>query len=205
MDFLLILNYSSNEFLPFILFTVAIFFSLLMLLLLSAFKSNYGFRKRGCFLIFLFSLTIVSKLFLKDTYPLFLRLNFAIIFFFVSIVFTIRVKRKKDVSLERKKQVELARFIEKSVREACEREESDFELVKRENYPTTRSKTDFSYVRKVIKRLGEIELAYLERKMVNELECLLISVGESEPDVETKRKLNDGLGALLKLMAKYHV
>ena len=64
---------------------------------------------------------------------------------------------------------------------------------------------DFSHVNNVIKRLDYVSLTASDKKQVSELEGTLTEaerVGYSE---NVKERINDGLGALLKIMSKYGI
>jgi len=62
---------------------------------------------------------------------------------------------------------------------------------------------DFSHVKSVIDRLYEYELAPQDRRKLKEIETSVAMVSGGLADVNEKRKLNDLLSSLLKIMAKY--
>ncbi len=62
---------------------------------------------------------------------------------------------------------------------------------------------DFAHIRSVISRLDYFSLSTADKRVVNELE-LALNEGERGNDAfEIKERINDGLGALLKIMSKY--
>lgn len=66
-------------------------------------------------------------------------------------------------------------------------------------------KVDFSHVKNVISRLDGIALSPADKRQVKELQSAILMVERGEVYPQTKNKINDGLGALLKIMAKYGV
>lgn len=64
---------------------------------------------------------------------------------------------------------------------------------------------DFSHVKNIIDRLEYFSLSATDRKQVNDLELVINKTENGENSVELKNKVNDGLGALLKIMSKYGV
>ncbi len=72
---------------------------------------------------------------------------------------------------------------------------------KRESPP----EIDFSHVKSVIERLEYYNLSQMEKKQVKELENALLIAEKSGEMQGVKQKINDGLGALLKIMSKHGV
>ena len=64
---------------------------------------------------------------------------------------------------------------------------------------------DFSHVKNVLKRLEYFTLSPTDKRQVRELETLMFKAENGEKNNEIKQELNDGLGALLKIMSKYGV
>ncbi len=62
---------------------------------------------------------------------------------------------------------------------------------------------DFSHVKNVIKRFDYITLSPSDKRQVAELEGLLLSAERTGYSEQIKEKINEGLGALLKIMSKY--
>ena len=62
---------------------------------------------------------------------------------------------------------------------------------------------DYSHVKSVIERMSLLSLSQGDRKTIKELELNVLGAENGDDRIETKRKINDGLGALLKIMAKY--
>ena len=64
---------------------------------------------------------------------------------------------------------------------------------------------NLSHVKNILKRLDYFDLTQADRRQVRELETAVFQAEMHFDDLEIKEKLNDGLGALLKIMAKYGV
>jgi hypothetical protein len=64
---------------------------------------------------------------------------------------------------------------------------------------------DFTHVKNVLKRLDYYSLNPTDKRQVRELETLIFKAENGEQSKEIKQELNDGLGALLKIMSKYGV
>ena len=64
---------------------------------------------------------------------------------------------------------------------------------------------DFTHVKNVLKRLDYYSLNPTDKRQVRELETLMFKAENGEQNAEIKCELNDGLGALLKIMSKYGV
>lgn len=64
---------------------------------------------------------------------------------------------------------------------------------------------DFSHVKNILKRLEYYNLSSLDAKQVAELKSALYQAETCGVNKDIKSKINDGLGALLKIMSKYGV
>ncbi len=62
---------------------------------------------------------------------------------------------------------------------------------------------DFSHVKKVLSRIEFYPLSQADKRQVNELSALIYSAERGEYNREIKEKINEGLGALLKIMSKH--
>ncbi len=91
-----------------------------------------------------------------------------------------------------------------SVSQNGNREDRSSQGVERKPLPEAET-PDFSHVKNIIARLDGFGLSVADRKQVNDLQTYIARAenGEIIPDV--KRRINDGLGALLKIMSKYGV
>lgn len=64
---------------------------------------------------------------------------------------------------------------------------------------------DFEHVKNVISRLNYYELKDTDKRQVKELENALLRAERGEFNIDVKSRINDGLGALLKIMSKYGI
>lgn len=64
---------------------------------------------------------------------------------------------------------------------------------------------DFTHVKNVIARLEYLSLGNSDRRQIRELESVVAQAEAGDYTPNTKEKINDGLGALLKIMSKYGV
>lgn len=135
-------------------------------------------------------------------------------------VLTVPEKRKEITD----KQRELVRFIDGSVKRAEKENERD-ELPRRRVAPLTDEKgrgisalkpfgerpegkikpcdIDCEHVRAVLSRLDYYSLSAADKKTVGDLSSAIALAERGNVDSELKEKINDGLGALLKIMSKY--
>lgn len=65
------------------------------------------------------------------------------------------------------------------------------------------SETDYSHVLRVIDRLGFYNLSQSEKTTIGNLKNEVMNETSGKGDCSTREKINDGLGALLKIMSKY--
>lgn len=70
---------------------------------------------------------------------------------------------------------------------------------------STNFELDFQHVKSVIARLDYFGLKECDKKLVKELESSILRAEKGDFGQEVKSKINDGLGALLKIMSKYGV
>lgn len=140
-------------------------------------------------------------------------------------IFTVRVRGKAD-----KSQIELARFLDDKLRSLdtednlIEEEKEQYETKPIESEtveipkPTTVAdvasklnpqrkpcEIDFSHVKNVISRLEYFPLGASDKKQIKDLQTLVCSAENGDYTPDLKSRINDGLGSLLKIMAKYGV
>lgn len=129
--------------------------------------------------------------------------------------------RKKKATYEQKKFVQfLDSKIESEREEIKEKEEDgvrflrpkDFFIDKKpvENKPIEKTENidkniNFSHVKNVLEKMDCINLSPVDVLQVNDLKTNLYLAENGGVDITLKEKINDGLGALLKIMAKYSV
>lgn len=64
---------------------------------------------------------------------------------------------------------------------------------------------DFTHVKKVMERLSYVSLSPTDKRQIKELESAICAAECGQTDNLNKAKINDGLSALLKIMAKYGI
>ncbi len=69
----------------------------------------------------------------------------------------------------------------------------------------TRSEIDFSHVKSVLDKLGYYPLKEQDKRQAKELQNAILVAEQNGMTKELKEKINDGLGALLKIMSKYAI
>jgi hypothetical protein len=122
-------------------------------------------------------------------------------------VFAIRVKVFKITE----KQKSLVKFIDQEIKFATDNQatpdiQTTFNTEKPQKEKTASDyELDFQHVKSVINRLDYFGLKESDKKQVKELENALLLAEKGYFGQETKEKINDGLGALLKIMSKYGV
>ena len=150
----------------------------------------------------------------------YLLINFFTCLIFFAVAFCLPVRKKKL----KKEEKELVSFIDKQIkmqgvqtlkpekqtfREVEEKKPSfqDEIITKAPNEIQKQEKVkdtlDFSHVKNVIERLNYFPLSVADRRQVKDLEGVLIDAEAGEDSPQLKSKINDGLGALLKIMSKY--
>lgn len=182
--------------------------------------NGYGVKKRARFFactaaaIFL---QFASCLYSGEYAPLFIIAAFASIL--CGAIITVPEKRAEVTD----KQRELVRFIDGSLKKA-EQESVRSERSRREVYaddgkgrgvsalkafgetPSGKIKPcdiDCDHVRAVLSRLDYYALSAADKKTVNDLSSAIAVAERGNIDDGLKEKINDGLGALLKIMSKY--
>ena len=126
----------------------------------------------------------------------------------IKAVFTVIKKRAR-----RKITVDLKSFIpvDKEVIKKDIRAEKPVISVNTSESPPDRAKedylpkTDYSHVRSIIEKLSFYQLNAQERKSVNDLRTSVISAENGDDSAVMKERISEGLGGLLKIMAKYNV
>ena len=143
----------------------------------------------------------------------YLLVNCCICLFFFTITFCLPVRGKKLKKEER----ELALFLDKQFRiqnQTCKVNEQEKAFNQIQEAPiilkteppkqtSLNVPIDYSHVKNVIERLNYFPLSVNDRRQVRDLEGFLIEAESGEENQLLKSKINDGLGALLKIMSKY--
>lgn len=135
-------------------------------------------------------------------------------FLFFSILFCLPSRTIKATE----QQLEFARLIDRKVKNQQNikalKEQEHTNLIKKQEVESIKLRqeteqkpieVDFTHVKNVLKRLEYYNLNITDKKQVKELENAILIAEKGEVDLKTKRNINEGLGALLKIMSKYGV
>ncbi|MBO5068596.1 MAG: hypothetical protein J6C62_09420 [Clostridia bacterium] len=181
-----------------------VFISLLIILLTRCYEN----RVRFCFTLLLLFVPIaersIEEFLTGGKYFLF---TFAFFLIYSAILWLIPDKKIK-IS---KKQKELARFLDDCAKGCSvkndDEEEKALESIKtvcEEERVKYDNDLDFSHVKNILSRMEYYNLTPNDKRQVKDLECA-INQGEVQLTPSLKEKINDGLGALLKIMSKYGI
>ena len=191
-----------DRFLVFSIATAVVLTVFLINLLLAFFRSGYSTKKRCSYLVLSAVVVLVENAFLlnrNSEYLVYTTLSFSLLLFIPLLLIRVKTGRKK--------QVELARYIDDKIKSANSVKEEEPIVLKCQPTMQKPSKMEinFTHVRNVIERLNYYALSPFDRKQVNDLNCLLTEAERVGITQELKEKINDGLGVLLKIMSKYGV
>lgn len=201
----------------------AVFTGFIVCLFISIFKSGYGLKKRSWFFIFLVAFCALLKSRINITGER----DFSPILLFSGLclsvpLFFIRVKTKKqNLHTEQEENAarrEFVRFLDEQIKSGAPPQTSDFtenketsntfrpEILKAEEQKEQIFEDlDFSHVKNVLQRLSPAMLSYADRRQIHELELALYEAENGGCSGEIKSKINEGLGNLLKIMARHGV
>lgn len=168
-------------------------------LVLALAKENFGLKKR------FFYVAVLGGVFLAET-AIFFRdeafIRYADLSFALGVLLTvplILVPVKKPRVKEEKELIEL---IDGEIKK---KDPGDFSEKPSENRAPACGAVNFSHVRGIIGRTGFYPLTEAEKRSVRELTALIGEAERGEEHPDTESRINDGLGELLKIMAKYGV
>ena len=190
----------------------AVFSGFLVCLFITVFKKEYGVGKRTWY----FLVVALTCALLKARSNTFGEADYSpiLLFFGVLLFFPIYFipEKKKEEKTETDSRRELIRFIDKNIKAGGVNAptpaptEKETEVLKAK--PRTEEISDgldFSHVKNVLQRLEPATLSFSDRKQIHDLELALYEAERGDVVEETKTKINEGLGNLLKIMAKHGV
>ncbi len=141
-------------------------------------------------------------------------LTVGISIFILSPIFFLPIKTIKITTQQR----DLARLISDKIKNQREQKDIDLSpeksvifsspIIKAEQKKTSdenKSEIDFSHVKSVLNKLEYYPLKEQDKKQAKELENAIILAEQNGINLSLKEKINDGLGALLKIMSKYAI
>ena len=189
---------------------------LIIVVLLSLIKKDYGLKKRLWFVFLSMGATMLvytSSRLTGQGNGWFLCVLSLSLLFCVPVFFLPTKKVKFEKSYRN-----FVRYIDGQIKTQQEQEqiipptpyrEQTERLTTRQEQPEQKSfkdfELDFMHVKSVIQRLDYYGLSQADKKMVKELEQAIIMAENGDYSPQIKSRINDGLGALLKIMSKYGV
>ncbi len=201
-DFL-VNNASLIEIITILGANLLIIFAFIILLCKCKRKKNYYFYKRCWYLPFLcgiitgeYGLFTLSGI---NASVCFITLSLGLVFFSVICAIPVKADEKSD-------KINFIKFLDEKINESRGEKRLNAppeKLVAVQKPKESKPEIDFSHVKSVIARLNYFSLSSQDRSVVKELELNVMQAERGDYDIETKRKINDGLGALLKIMSKY--
>ena len=179
-------------------------------IVLSFFTSWFNKKRRILLVVYsIISLSLGASVSIYNTYFIVgYVFMFCLDLFFITIVACIPNKKIRVT----KKQKEFVEFIDEEIKSQAK--ESTLKPIIDKiilNKPPIKEEkpqkpdVDFSHVKAILERLEYFPLTVSDKKQVNSLRANLIEAQNGNMDFETKRRINDGLSDLLKIMSKYGV
>lgn len=201
-----------NSEIVFLMCFITVFVLTVLCVVISLRKNNYSINKRLWVLLCLLSISLID--FWIEHFILgeikYLVLLVAIELISLALCLFVH-KKEREISDEKRS---LANFLSKcAVKENYNpiKENKDYEIrsevIKAEPraQKSVKDDIDFSHVKSVLKKLDYYPLKEQDKKSAKELENAIIEAEENGLDARLKQNINDGLGALLKLMSKYAI
>ncbi len=191
----------------FLTFSAIIFSGFILAFILSLCKVGYGLKNRSWFFCLSLGVLFLEYAFLSISNEKELALLSLALTAFLAIPIILIPRKAPKIN---DKQRNLARLIDEQVR--CARKQTPVEVqsLKCEkqqplNCEVERFELDFQHVKSVISRLEFYPLSAPDKKIVRDLESAILTAEQGEFSPLIKSRINDGLGALLKIMSKYGV
>lgn len=201
---------------------IALFVPFVVCLFVSIFKSNYSIKKRLWLIVLncgVLSLEAWAEKTISAHYT-YLLFNAGVSMLLFSIVLSIRERLKKPT----KKQKDFVKYLDNCIKnqpnEYAFNQNSNYVNFAKSNineYTPLRvqaeptqverrgEELDFSHVKAILNKLEYYSISSVDKRQANDLENLILTAETNGLNQELKEKINDGLGALLKIMAKYAI
>lgn len=177
----------------------AIAISFVIALILSLAKENFGLKKR------FFYVAVLGGVFFAET-AIFFRdeafVRCADLSFAVGLILTVPLILLPVKKPRVKEEKELIEFIDGEIKKKTPDEFSESPI---KSFAPACGSVNFSHVRGIIGRTGFYPLTEPEKRSVRELTSLIGEAERGEVFSDTESRINDGLGELLRIMAKYGV
>ncbi len=174
-------------------------------------KRRLTIKHYACFLVFTLSIVIfqgaIELVFMNKTLAV-ITLSFLGVLCGILMCLPNKSKIKQTDA-----PIQFARFIDEQVKKeqrtpSVPIRQVDGERIVLKEMPENNNsapEVDFSHVKSVIKRLEYYNLTPSDKRQVTELERSIFTAERNGITPEIKESVNDGLGALLKIMSKYGV
>ena len=187
----------------------------IFLIFLIAFKRGYSMKKR----LWYIAMTLAVSSFQAGFEAMHCQIVYAFFTFSLGCAYFAIISFIPERAIKiRKEQLQLARFLDQKARaDGAEKMENltdknlgekEISVIKTEEIKNKRkeeSDINFSHVKSVIDRMDYFALTQNDKKQVRDLETAINRAERGEYTKEVKESINDGLGALLKIMAKYGI
>lgn len=212
----LIENFGDYELTLLVIGLVSVFSAFVITLLFGLLKKEFGFFKRIWFLFFCCGIILTQAALSYacggDFFGCLLLSGIGVICF--SVVTLLPTKKEKPVKVS-EEQSSFVKFLDAKINadsgaeEQTENIETQRELsperlvVKEEVQTKPQKEIDFSHVKNIISRLNYFGLSAADKRLLGDLEISVAEAEKGDCGRELKQKINEGLGALLKIMAKY--
>jgi len=183
----------------------------IVVFVLSVFCRGYGLRRRSWYFFFalgtIFALCSLTIL-LKKEFGVVLAFTSACSFSFVPLI----IVREKKIKIQEShrsfvkyldNQIKQNKVVKDNERQVLERVKPVEKVEEKQN--VSNFFLDFKHVKSVMERLEYYGLSTADKKVVCDLQNAIEKAEDGDFCLETKNRINDGLGALLKIMAKYGV
>lgn len=196
---------------------LSVFAAFIVCLMLSALKTGYGLKKRAWYVAvsaFFCAFLKARASFTGERDLSSVLLCFALILL-VPICLIPEKKEKADNAAEDGARRRLIRFLDKELKNGPTVSDNAYAFhtekiiaqpqPEQERKPNVDEDLDFSHVKNVLSRLEPALLSYSDRRQIHDLEIALYDAERGGVSEETRGRINEGLGNLLKIMAKHGV
>ncbi len=200
----------------FLICALAVFSAFIICLFFSVFKTGYGLKKRVWYVAVaaLFCAVLNARANFTGERNLSSVLPVFALILLLPLCFIPEKNSGKKSDAEDVDRRKFVRFLDDKLK--SEREFSDnsshfeTEEIKAVNPPPERENVntqdiDFSHVKNVLSRLEPALLSYADRRQIHDLEMALYDAERGNYSPDTRGKINEGLGNLLKIMAKHGI
>ena len=216
-EFLNVIFSAVSGTLFFLICALAVFSAFIICLCLSVFKTGYGLKKRVWYVAV--AALFCAILNARANFTGEQNLSSVLLIFALTLLLPLcfipeKGGNEKRAVAEDEGRRRFVRFLDDKLKRAREFSDNsshfETEEIKTVNPPPERETVnsqdiDFSHVKNVLSRLEPALLSYADRRQIHDLEMALYDAERGNYSPETRSKINEGLGNLLKIMAKHGV